>query len=125
MSALAADLLVVLHLCFVIFVVFGGFLTWQMPRVAWVHLPAVAWGALVEFNQWICPLTPLEQQLRARAGESGYNESFVEHYLMPLLYPPGLTPAMQWVLGALVVAANILIYGALLWRMKHVREGGC
>ncbi len=119
MAGFAADGLVLVHAAFVVFVVFGGLLAWRWPRLAWLHLPAVAWAALLEFRQWICPLTPLEQWLRTMAGESGYNGSFVEHYLLPLLYPPGLTAAKQWLLGAAVVALNFLVYGALLWKKSR------
>jgi len=117
--ALAADALVVLHLAFVLFVVFGGLLVWRWPRWAWVHVPAFAWGAVIEFTNWVCPLTPLEQRFRVAAGEAGYSGGFVEHYLLPLLYPEGLTREIQLGLGLFVLAVNALVYGMWLWRRKQ------
>jgi hypothetical protein len=117
-----ADLLVLLHLGFVVFVVAGGFLVWRWPWVAWAHLPAVAWGVWIEWSAGICPLTPLENRLRAAGGEAGYDTSFVEHYVMPLLYPVGLTPAVQAWLGAGVIAVNLLAYGVWLWRWRLSRS---
>jgi hypothetical protein len=116
-----ADVLVVLHAAFVVFVVTGGFLVLRRPWIAAVHLPAAAWGALVEFTGWVCPLTPWENALRVRAGETGYAGGFIEHYLVPLLYPAALTPRVQIALGTTVVALNLAIY-VLVWH-RH-RKGG-
>lgn len=113
--AVLADLLVTLHLAFVAFVVAGGALVWRWPRLAWLHLPAAAWGVWIEWSGGICPLTPLENAWRARAGQAGYAGSFVEQYLVPVLYPAELTPVTQWVLGAAVLAVNAAVY-ALRWR---------
>lgn len=113
----AADAILVVHLVFVLFVVFGGLLVLRWPWAAWLHLPAVAWGALIEFTGWVCPLTPLEVALRQRAGEFGYAGGFVEHYIVALLYPPGLTPDVQILLGILVLAANAAIYVSALRRL--------
>ena len=121
MAALLADLVVTLHLAFVLFVVLGGLLVLRWPRLAYVHLPAVIWGAWIEFTGRICPLTPLENSLRARAGEVGYSGGFIEHYLLPLLYPSALTRTIQLVLGALVIVVNLCIYGYLLRRRRSVR----
>jgi hypothetical protein len=109
-----ADTVVVLHAIFVVFAVLGGFLVWRWKKVAWVHVPAAVWGALIEFAEWICPLTPLENWLRIRAGEAGYTGGFIEHHLVPILYPPGLTPTLQVLLGLLVLAINGAVYGRLL-----------
>ncbi len=96
MSArLAADAVVLVHLAFVVFVVVGGFLAIRWPRIAWLHVPAALWGAWAELTATICPLTPLENALRRRAGETGYEGGFIEHYLIPLLYPAGLTPGIS------------------------------
>jgi hypothetical protein len=111
---LLADLLVVAHFAFVLFVVLGGLLVLRHPRLAWLHLPAAAWGATIEFTGWICPLTPWEQKLRQLGGQAGYTGGFVEHYLLPVLYPSGLTIAIQLVLGLLVVGVNAVIYRAVL-----------
>ena len=115
MNALA-DLIVVFHFAFVAFVVLGGLLVARWPRVAWVHLPAAAWGVWIELAGWICPLTPLENWLRRRAGGEGYTASFVEHYIVPVLYPAALTREMQWLLGGLVLAINGAVYLAVLRR---------
>jgi hypothetical protein len=115
--ALAADLIVLLHLGFILFVGLGGLLVLRWPRLAWLHLPAVAWGALIELaGSIVCPLTPWENALRAAAGESGYAGGFVDHYIVPMVYPPGLTRSIQVVLGILVLAVNGLAYGALILR---------
>ena len=113
----AADLLVLLHLLFIIFVVAGGFTVFKWHWMAWFHVPAAFWGAMIEFRGWICPLTPLENTLRKLAGEEGYSEGFIEHYILQVVYPPGLTRDLQMTLGTLVVVINVLIYGVLLYRM--------
>lgn len=116
---LLADALVVLHAAFVVFVVGGSFLVWRKRWVIWLHLPACVWGALIEFYGWICPLTPWEQGLRARAGQVGYSGGFIDHYLVPLIYPSGLTRRGQILLGILVVLINAVSY-FLLWS-RHRR----
>jgi len=120
--ALLADALVGVHLLFVVFVMAGGFLLVRWPRLAWLHLPAAVWGALIEFTGGICPLTPLENHLRALGGESVYSGGFVERYLLPILYPEALTLPLQWVLGGLVVAVNLVAY-ALAYRAWRVQSG--
>ena len=110
-----ADAVVVLHALFVAFVLAGGLLALWRGGFAWVHLPAAAWGAWVEFTGTICPLTPLENQWRRAAGEAGYPGGFVEHYVVPALYPEGLTPRAQVAFGIVVVAVNAAVY-ALVWR---------
>ncbi|MEP7151716.1 MAG: DUF2784 domain-containing protein [Nitrospira sp.] len=112
---LGADLVLLLHLTFVLFVMAGGLLVLKRPRLAWVHLPAVAWGAVVEFTGWICPLTPLENALRTLAGASIYDAGFIQHYLLPLLYPADLTRGSQLILGMIVIGVNVALYG-WLWR---------
>jgi hypothetical protein len=113
-----ADLLVALHFAFVLFVILGGFLVHWRSWLAWLHIPAAVWGALIEFRGWICPLTPWEQQLRQRAGEAGYTGGFIEHYLLPVLYPAGLTPGIQRTLGLFVIGINAVAYGTLLWARR-------
>ncbi|MBI5040942.1 MAG: DUF2784 domain-containing protein [Gammaproteobacteria bacterium] len=115
-AGLFADLLVVLHLAFIVFVIFGGLLALRWRRMVWLHLPAVLWGALIEFVGWVCPLTPLENRLRAAAGEAGYVHSFIEHYVAPLVYPAGLTPHVQLYLGVGVIVVNLLVYAYVLRR---------
>jgi hypothetical protein len=116
---LLADATVVVHLGFVLFVVLGGLLALRWPKVAWVHLPAAAWGAWIEFAGWICPLTPLENWLRLQGGEPVYASSFVEHYVVPVLYPASLSRELQWMLGILVIAVNAVVY-LVVWR-RHGR----
>lgn len=116
---LAADAVLLLHLAFILFVVLGGLLVLRWPRLALLHLPAVAWGATVECLQLLCPLTPLENRLRRLAGERGYEGGFIEHYLEPLIYPAGLTPGIQLGLGALVLLINLVPYGLLLRRLRR------
>lgn len=112
-----ADLVVLLHAAFVVFAVLGGLLVFRWERAAWVHLPAVLWAAGTELAGWICPLTPLENWLRQQEGNSGYGSDFIAHYLLPVLYPAGLTRQAQMVLGVLLVAINLAIYG-WAWRRK-------
>jgi hypothetical protein len=119
-----ADVFVLLHLGFVAFVVAGGFLVIRRPRLAWVHLPAAAWGFLIELFGWICPLTYLEVDLRRMGGEAGYSGGFVEHYLLPILYPTGLTRGLQLFLGALVIVVNCGAYGWWLWTRRRERLAG-
>lgn len=111
---LLADAVVILHLLFVLYVVAGGLLALRWPRSLWLHVPAVTWGVLLEFNGWPCPLTPLEQGLRRAGGEAGYAGGFVDHYLLPVLYPAGLDRDMALWLGVLVLVINALVYGLLL-----------
>jgi hypothetical protein len=112
---LFADLVVVLHFAFVLFVIFGGLFALRWPRAAWIHLPAAIWGAGIEFVQGICPLTPLENHLRRLGGEAGYSGGFVERYVLAVLYPEGLTREVQLVLGGLVILVNVAVY-AVVWR---------
>jgi hypothetical protein len=118
MHGILADLVVGLHFLFVVFVVAGGLLVLRWPKVAFVHLPAAVWGAAIEFAGWICPLTPLENSLRRQAGQSGYSTGFIEHYLLPVLYPSALTRDIQLLLGFLVIAVNVGIYVYILRRSR-------
>jgi len=118
-----ADLVLVVHLTFVLFVVLGGLLVLRWPRAAWLHIPAAIWGVMIEYTGWICPLTPLENSFRARGGEMGYSGGFIEHYIQPLLYPAGLTRGTQIVLGSFVLLLNLGAYGILLTRGKTPHRG--
>lgn len=118
-----ADVIVVLHIGFVLFVVLGGLLAFRWRRVRWVHAPVAIWGVATELGGWICPLTPLENHLRQLGGASGYEEDFVEHYLLPLLYPVALTRGWQVAFGCFALAVNAWIYYALmLSRRRSKRE---
>ena len=112
--SVAADLVASLHFAFVVFVLLGGLLVVRWPRWAWLHLPAVAWGVSIELMGWLCPLTPLENRLRNEAGLAGYEGGFVEHYLLPVLYPESLTRSVQIVLGLLALLINVGLYGSML-----------
>ena len=113
-----ADFVLVAHFAFVLFVGFGGLLALKWPRAAWAHVPAAVWGTAIEFGGWICPLTPLENRLRERAGESAYSGDFIARYLMPVIYPEGLTREAQVTLGAAVLAFNVSIY-VIVWRRQR------
>jgi hypothetical protein len=113
-----ADLVLGLHFLFVVFVVLGGLLLVRWPRLAWIHLPAAIWGATIEAGAWICPLTPLENALRARAGEAGYQGGFIEHYILPVLYPGNLTRGIQLALAAVVIVVNLGVYGYVFRRAR-------
>lgn len=118
---IAADALLVLHLAFILYVVFGGALSIRVRWGPYAHLPAAAWGAFVELDNRVCPLTVWENSLRHLAGDSGYTTSFVDHYLLPVIYPAGLTRDDQIVLATLVVLANVAIYGWILRRRRKAR----
>ena len=115
MYPLLADLVLIVHLAFVIFVLCGGLLVLRWRWIAWLHLPAAVWGTVVEFTGWICPLTPLENWLRTQGGEATYAGDFIGRYLLPILYPEALTPDIQVMLGVLVLVVNLVIYG-WLWQ---------
>jgi Protein of Unknown function (DUF2784) len=119
---LLADLVVALHLVFVVFAVLGGLLAIRWPRMVWLHLPAAGWAALIEFAGWTCPLTPLENRLRGLAGGAGYRGGFIEHYLLPVLYPSGLNRGVQLALGTLVLAVNAVVYWYLVRRAAARRS---
>ena len=112
-----ADLVVALHMAFVLFVALGGFLALKWRRVAWFHIPAALWGALIEFAGWGCPLTPLENWLRRQGGEAGYQTSFIERYLLPVIYPAPFTRNLHIALGFLVLGVNLAIY-YMIWRRQ-------
>ena len=114
LPTIAADLLVVLHFAFILFVIFGGLSVLRLRWMAWLHVPAAVWGALIEFMGWTCPLTPLENRLRRMAGEAGYTHGFIEEYIAPLVYPLGLTPHIQIWLGVGVIVANMIVYALVL-----------
>ncbi|MEM7397091.1 MAG: DUF2784 domain-containing protein [Verrucomicrobiota bacterium] len=112
---LLADGVLLFHFAFILFGLFGGLLILRRRIFLWIHLPVVAWIVAIEFVGWICPLTPLENRLRAAGGEAGYQGGFVEHYILPIIYPAGLTRNIQIVLGLIALGINGLIYG-LVWR---------
>jgi hypothetical protein len=114
----AADVVLAMHFAFILFVAAGGLAASRYPKAALLHVPAAAWGAFVELSGRRCPLTDWENALRLRAGESGYSESFIEHYVLPLIYPTALTRGVQLWLAAGVVATNIAVYGYLAWRRR-------
>lgn len=116
-----ADAVVLVHLGFILFVLFGGLLALRWPRAAWLHIPAAAWGAAVELGGRVCPLTPLENSLRRASGAAGYPGGFVEHYVIPLIYPGALTRELQLILGAGVILLNVGVY-VFVWRKWRTRR---
>lgn len=127
MYGLLADAVVVLHLLFIVFVAFGGLLGFKWLRVVWLHLPALVWGAAAEFFGLICPLTPLENHLRRLGNEAGYSGDFIANYLVPIVYPAALTREIQWLLGALLILFNLVVYVLVVWRKVRLipESGGC
>lgn len=123
-SRVAADAVLVLHLVFILFVVAGGLLVVRHHKIMWFHLPAVVWGAFVEFSGRVCPLTPLEIELRAESGSAGYSGGFIEHYLLPVVYPAGLDRPAQVILGLGVVVINAFFYALIVrgW-VRRSRDG--
>ena len=122
LERIAADAVLFVHFAFVAFVVLGGLLLLRWPALAWIHLPAVAWAAIVELAGWVCPLTPLEVTLRQASGVSGYSGDFLEHYIVALLYPEGLTRTLQVSLGAFVILINVFLYSVVLRRVWAERR---
>ena len=119
--AALADLVVFVHFLFVSFVVFGGLLALRFKHLVWIHLPAVCWGILIELLGFGCPLTPLENRLRHQAGQVGYPGGFLEHYLVPILYPDELTRRSQIVLGVALVVINAIVYWRVIARSRRDR----
>ena len=120
--SIAADVLVIVHLAFIVFVMLGGLLLLKWRWLIYLHLPAVAWGILVELFGWLCPLTPLEQHFRILAGETGYSGGFVQHYLLPVIYPAGLTREVQILIAISVIAINLAIYSMIYVKYQHGRR---
>ena len=116
---IAADLIVILHLGFILFAGLGAFLSLRWKWVAWLQVPAALWSAAIELCRGACPLTPLEQRFRIAAGDAGYSGGFVEHYLLPIIYPSGLDAVFQYALGALVIAVNLAVYGWIVVRRSR------
>ena len=118
MYGILAGVIIVAHFLFIAFVAAGGLLVLRWPRLAWVHLPAVVWGVVVEMTGWICPLTPLENYLRRLGGSSSYSGGFIEQYLLPVIYPANLTVDTQYILGGLVIAVNLFIYTIIIRKKR-------
>ncbi len=119
-----ADIVTIIHLLFILFVIFGGFLVLKWRWIIYFHIPAAVWGALIEFKGWICPLTPWENQLRQAGGEAGYSGGFIEHYILPVMYPENLTQEIQVILGIFVIVINLTVYGWILYRWRIKRKTG-
>jgi hypothetical protein len=121
---LAADAVLLLHGAFILFAVLGGVFALRWRRAIWLHLPAAAWGVYVEASGTLCPLTTWENRLRLAAGDAGYEGSFVERYLLPLIYPEALTREVQWWLAGAVLVINLLVYAAVFCYGRRLRRGG-
>jgi hypothetical protein len=122
-SRILADLIVLLHLLFILFVMGGGFLALRRGRIVLLHLPAVFWGIYIEFSGTVCPLTPLENHFSRLAGSAGYSTGFIDHYLLPIIYPSGLTREIQFILGFAVIVVNLVVYYFLLRRCRLRNSG--
>jgi hypothetical protein len=124
--SILSNLVFVTHAAFIFFVVLGGLLVLRWRWMVWFHLPAAIWGMLIEFTGWACPLTALEIEWLRKAGKAGYSGGFIEHYIIPLVYPAGLTDAGQMLLGFGVVAVNVLVYALVWrrWRRRGATQGG-
>ena len=120
--SLLADLVILLHFGFIIFVVLGGLLVLKWSWIKFIHIPAAIYGALIEIESWVCPLTPLEVRLKMKAGEQIYEGGFIEHYIMPLIYPPGINRRIQIILASVVIIINIGIYGYILYRNNQKKK---
>jgi len=118
---LLADLVLIAHLLFIVFVIFGGLIVLKWHRTMWLHIPCAIWGVLIEFFGWICPLTYLENYFRRAGNASSYEGGFIQHYLMPIIYPQGLTTGIQILLGVIVVAINLVIY-YYVWRYRYNKQ---
>ena len=118
---IAADVVLVTHFLFIVFVVLGGLLVMRYRRIVWIHVPAAVWGVGIELVGAVCPLTTVENWLRRSAGDSGYAGGFVEHYIVPLIYPSGLTRSLQFWLAGVALSINLLIYGLIYYRHRRSR----
>jgi hypothetical protein len=118
-----ADLTLVTHLAFILFVGLGGLLVVRWPRLAWLHLPVATWGAAITFGGWVCPLTPLENHFRRLGGRTQYTEGFIEHYLVPLIYPRGIPEGGWLALGVGVIVVNAVFYGWVVLRGRRSDPG--
>ncbi len=118
MTLFLADFVVITHALFIVFVIFGGFIVLKWHKVMWLHIPCAIWGVLIEFFGWICPLTYLENYYRELGNSNYYESSFIQHYLIPIIYPPGLTTGVQILLGVIVIVINLVVYG-IVWRYRH------
>jgi len=118
---LLADIVLLAHLAFIVFVLGGGVLLLRWPRLVWLHLPALIWGVLVEVSGWVCPLTPLENYFRELAGGDMYRGDFIAQYLLPLIYPAGLTPTIQQMLAGLLIVFNAIIYIVIIRARRRAR----
>lgn len=117
---IAADLVMVVHFLFALYVVLGGIAVWRWPRSAWLHVPAFTWGLLVVAKNWVCPLTPIEQNLRLAAGEQGYQGGFLAHYIEPILYPEGLPQDLRLFFAIGLIILNIALYWHAYYRRRRL-----
>lgn len=122
LSGVLADVVLVVHGLFIVWVVLGAFAVWRWPALAAVHLPALAWGVWIEVSGGICPLTPLENSLRRAAGQTGYSGGFIDHYVGGAIYPDGLTRETQWVIAGVMLAINAVLYGLMIARVVRARR---
>ena len=117
-----ADFVLLLHLTFILFVMFGGLLVYKKPKFIWLHIPIVIWGILISLFRWVCPLTPLENYFRSIAGQEGFEGGFINHYIIPLIYPEGFGPDMGIIFAIIVFTGNGIIYGLLIYSLKRKQD---
>ena len=113
-----ADFILLIHLIFILFALFGGLLAFKNTKIIWLHIPVVIWGVLISIFRWVCPLTPLENYLRFNAGQQGYEGGFISHYIIPLIYPEGFGPALGMYFAIIVIVGNGIVYGLLIYSIK-------
>ena len=120
LNLLTADVIVLIHFCFILFVIFGGLLALKWKKFIWLHVPAMTWGILIEFSGWICPLTKLENEFYRNNKAGEYSTGFIEHYIIPIIYPEGLTRDIQGILGIALIVINLIIYTLLIKKWGHI-----
>lgn len=120
--SILADVVVIIHFLFILFVLFGGLMVLRWRKAVYFHIPAFIWGALIEIAGWICPLTPLENKLRSLAGQSGYSGDFIGHYLEKIIYPDFLTREIQIIFGSAVIIVNLIIYGYIIFGKSDIKK---
>jgi hypothetical protein len=121
-SKIFADLILIVHLAFILSAIFGSLFVLWKPKLAWIHIPLFLWAGTVNMVSWVCPLTPLEVKYRIQAGQAGYETSFIEHYIEPIVYPVGMTREIEFITGLAVVLLNIFVYITLFHRTRRKKR---
>lgn len=122
LASVAADFVVILHFCFILFVIFGGLFVFRKPHIVWLHLPMMLWASVINYFGWTCPLTPLEKYFRNLSEQAAYHSSFIDHYLTPIVYPQGMSFETGVFLGVVLFVWNALLYASFLYRKHNMRR---